>query len=114
MSLTKHQKTIDAFYRKQSWPYWSPLSILARLTEEVGEFARIVNHQFGDKKKKASEEEQHLEDEMGDIVYTLLCFANAHKLDLDRAVRSSIAKAHTRDKHRFDDQKKKRSNFMRG
>jgi NTP pyrophosphatase (non-canonical NTP hydrolase) len=108
MSLKKYQNEIDTFYRKQGWPYWSPLSILARLTEEVGEFARVVNHQFGDKKKKMSEKEQYLEDEMGDIVYTLMCFANANGLDVDRAVLSSIHKAHTRDKHRFDDQKKKK------
>jgi NTP pyrophosphatase (non-canonical NTP hydrolase) len=108
MPIKKYQKEVDAFYKKQGWPYWSALSILARLTEEVGEFARIVNHQFGDKKKKASEKEQHLEDEMGDIIYTLACFSNAHGLDMDRAVRSSIQKAHTRDRHRFDDQKKKK------
>jgi NTP pyrophosphatase (non-canonical NTP hydrolase) len=107
MPIKKSQKEIDTFYKKQGWPYWSPLSILARLTEEVGEFARVVNHQFGDKKKKASEEEQDLEDEMGDIIYTLACFANSQKLDLDRALARSIHKAHTRDKHRFDDQKKR-------
>ena len=108
MPIKKYQKELDAFYKKQKWPYWSALSILARLTEEVGEFARIVNHEFGDKKKKLSEEEQDLEEELGDIIYTLICFANAYGLDLDRAVRRSLHKAHTRDKHRFDKGNKKK------
>ena len=108
MHIKKYQKELDAFYKKQKWPYWSPLSILARLTEEVGEFARIVNHTFGEKPKKASEKEQDLEDEMGDIIYCLICFANAHNLDMDRAVKKSMHKAHTRDKHRFDIPKNKK------
>lgn len=106
MPIKKYQKELDAFYKKQKWPYWSPLSILARLTEEVGEFARVVNHKFGEKKKKkASEKEQDLEDEMGDIIYCLICFANSHKLNLDRAIRKSFNKVATRDKNRFDTKK---------
>lgn len=107
MSIKTYQKELDTFYRRQGWPYWSPLSILARLMEEVGEFARIVNHRFGDKKKKKSEEEQDLEDELGDIIYTLICFANAHKLNLDRAFRKSLTKVKTRDRHRFPTKKHK-------
>ncbi len=101
MSIKKYQKELDAFFRKSGWSYWSPLSILARLTEEVGEFARLVNHRFGDKKKRMDESEQDFEEEMGDIMYTLICFANAYKLDLDRAVRKSFNKVGTRDKYRF-------------
>jgi len=106
MPIKKYQKDLDAFYKKHGWPYWSPLSMLARLIEEVGEFARVVNHKFGEKPKKASEKEQNLEDEMGDIMYCLICFANAHSLDLDRAVKKSMHKAQTRDKHRFEKKKK--------
>lgn len=99
--MDKYQKELDEFYKANNWPYWSQLSILARLMEETGEFARIVNHLYGDKKKKLSEEEQDLEDEMGDIMYTLICFANSNNLSLDNAIRKSMDKVVKRDKDRF-------------
>jgi NTP pyrophosphatase (non-canonical NTP hydrolase) len=70
--------------------------------EETGEFARIVNHLYGDKKKKLSEEEQDMEDEIGDIMYTLICFANSNNLSLDSAIRKSMDKVVKRDKDRFE------------
>lgn len=99
--MEKYQKELDEFYKANGWPYWSQLSILARLMEETGEFARIVNHLYGDKKKKLSEEEQDMEDEIGDILYTLICFANSNNLSLDSAIRKSMDKVVKRDKDRF-------------
>ena len=99
--MEKYQKALDRFFKKNKWSYWSELSILARLTEEVGEFARLVNHLYGDKKKKLDEPGQNLEEEIGDILYTLICFANAHNLSLDRAIQMSLNKSNRRDKHRF-------------
>lgn len=99
--MDKYQKELDEFYKANGWPYWSPLSILARLTEETGEFARVVNHLYGDKKKKETEVDQDIEDEMGDIIYTLMCFANSNNLSLDRAIRKSLDKVAKRDKDRF-------------
>src|SRR5581483_2208122 len=96
-TMKKYQEEIDAWFKKCGWEYWSPLAILARLFEEGGEFARIVNHMYGEKPKKDSEKEQELEEEIGDIMYTLACFANANNIDLDRAMRKSIEKATTRD-----------------
>jgi len=61
----------------------------------------LVNHIWGPKKKKANEVEQNLEDEIGDILYTLICFANSNKLDLDRAIEKSMAKVIKRDKNRY-------------
>jgi NTP pyrophosphatase (non-canonical NTP hydrolase) len=74
---------------------------LARLYEECGEFARLVNHVHGDKKKKNTESKQEFEDEIGDIIYTLICFANSNNIDLDRAIKKSFAKVIKRDKNRF-------------
>jgi NTP pyrophosphatase (non-canonical NTP hydrolase) len=105
MPLKKYQKELDAFFKRQKWNYWPPLVILARLTEEVGEFARLVNHTFGMKKKKDGEIEQDMEEETGDILYTLICFANQNGLDLDRAFQKSFNKVMIRDKHRFDKKK---------
>lgn len=95
------QKAIDTWYRKEKWPYWPPHVILARLVEEVGEFARVINRVYGPKKSKPGEAENEIEDELGDILYSLACFANSHGLDLDKALSKSIKKSHARDKIRF-------------
>ncbi|HEY0964214.1 MAG TPA: MazG nucleotide pyrophosphohydrolase domain-containing protein [Candidatus Paceibacterota bacterium] len=100
--MNKEQKELDQWFREQNWPYWTPHEILARLMEEVGEFARLVNHEYGPKKKKDSEDGQEFADEIGDILYTLVCFANTHDIDLDEALQSSIAKVKHRDKDRFN------------
>jgi len=99
--MKKYQEEIDAWFKENGWKYWSPLSILARLYEECGEFARLVNHLYGDKRKKDEEKEQEIEEEMGDILYTLICFTNSNNIDLDRAIRKSMDKSVRRDKNRF-------------
>lgn len=100
--MNKHQKSLDAWFKKNRWKYWSPLSITIRLFEECGEFARLVNHVYGDKKKRSDEMEQKFDDELGDILYTIVYFANSHKINLDEAIKKSIAKVTRRDKNRFD------------
>jgi NTP pyrophosphatase (non-canonical NTP hydrolase) len=99
--MEDYQKQVDAWFKEKGWPYWDPHVITARLFEEGGEFARLVNHAFGPKKKKDGEAEQDFEDEMGDIMYTLICFANSQGLSLDRAMQKSIDKVTGRDKDRF-------------
>jgi len=105
--MKKYQKELDKWFKKNKWSYWPPLSILARLFEEGGELARVVNHLYGKKPKKKTEMEQDLEEEIGDILYTLICFANSNNIDLDKAIKRSFKKVMTRDKHRFDEQKLK-------
>ena len=99
--MNKEQTAIDKWFKEKDWSYWSPHEILARVTEEVGEFARLVNHEYGPKKKKSSEQEQEFEEEIGDIIYALACFANTHDIDLDTALQKSLDKVKTRDKDRF-------------
>lgn len=99
--MNKGQQQIDEFYKEVGWPYWKPHEILARLTEEVGELARLINHEFGPKPKKSTERDQEFEEEIGDIMYTLACFSNKHDIDLDEALQKSISKSETRDKDRF-------------
>lgn len=103
VQMEKYQKELDEWFKKNKWEYWSPLAILARLYEEGGEFARLVNHLYGEKRKKNEEETQDLEEKMGDIIYTLICFANSHKISLDKAIRKSFDKVMKRDKNRFDE-----------
>lgn len=87
---------------EQNWPYWTPHEMLARITEEVGELARAVNHEYGPKKRKGDEAEQSIEGELGDILYALACFANAHQIDLDSALEKSFDKVTKRDLNRFN------------
>lgn len=63
--MKKYQEELNKWFKEKKWPYWSPLAILAQLFEECGEFARLVNHLYGEKSKKDSEKEQDLEEEMG-------------------------------------------------
>ena len=105
--LSGYQKRIDDELSLYEKPYWEALSILARLTEEVGEVARILNHQYGDKPKKLGEEHNHLGDELADVIYACICLANREGISLDEYLEKAIAKLSTRDKHRF---KKKTDN----
>jgi len=99
--MNKQQKRLDNWFKKNKWEYWQPMSILARLIEETGEFARLVNHVYGDKKKRSDETKQDFEEEIGDILYTLTCFSNSRKISLDKALSKSIDKVAKRDKGRF-------------
>ena len=101
MSLKVYQKAIDKVCQEQGG-YWHPLSILARVSEEVGEVARLLNHLYGDKPKKKTEAKQELDQEIADVMYALICLANREKIDLDVAIQKVIHKAETRDKDRFN------------
>lgn len=75
--------------------------MLARITEEVGELSREVNHTYGEKPKKANEDENTIEDELGDLIFVLACFANSLDIDLSASFERSITKIETRDKDRW-------------
>ena len=83
-------------------PYWSLLSQLARLSEEVGEVARLLNHMYGDKPKKKEEAKQQLGGELADVLFNIICMANAHNIDLDKECEKSLDKLRVRDKDRFN------------
>lgn len=105
MTLKEYQKQIDDSVQKYEKPYWHPLSQLARIVEEVGEVSRILNHQYGDKPKKPGEEHSELADEIADVMYSLLCLANTHDIDMDEPLKKAIAKLEIRDKDRFEKKK---------
>ncbi len=96
------QQEIDHLI-KQEWHsnYWTPLSSLARLTEEVGELAREINHRYGEKPKKASEGAGNIAVEMGDILFILASLANSIGVDLDAAFEEVMAKYQQRDVQRW-------------
>ncbi len=101
-TLRDVQQEIDDLI-KNEWHshYWAPLSSLARLTEEVGELAREINHSYGEKSKKASEAEGSVEKELGDILYIVASLANSLDIDLDDAFDAVMAKYRRRDAKRW-------------
>lgn len=100
-SLSDLQKKIDNILQDYEKPYWEPLSNVARLVEEVGEVARIVNHRYGDKPKKSSEKDDDLEDELADVLWSVICLANQEGVNLDKGMQRAIDKLLIRDKDRF-------------
>ncbi|MGI8423115.1 MAG: nucleotide pyrophosphohydrolase [Chloroflexota bacterium] len=101
LSLRQAQQLVDSWMRERGWGYWEPLSQLARMTEELGEVARIVNHLYGEKPKKVDEAEQELGLEMADLLYTMICLANSQGIDLQGALERTLDKYRTRDVDRY-------------
>src|SRR3989344_1927918 len=101
MHMKQYQEEVDAWFKAKGWSYLGPNAVTVRLFEECGEFARLVNHVYGPKKKKLEEEQQDMEEELGDIMYTLICFANSHNISLDDAMQRSLDKEAGRGKDRL-------------
>ncbi len=101
MSLTECQHRVDAWISRFEEGYFHPLTNIARLTEEVGELAREVNHRFGQKTKKAEEADGDMAMEMADILFVLICMANREKIDLQEAFDRMMAKVDSRDTSRW-------------
>ncbi len=101
MTLRESQARVDAWIQQYEEGYFHPLTNLARLSEEVGELAREVNHRFGQKTKKKEEPEGDLGMEMADILFVLICMANREGIDLQEAFDRMMAKVEHRDKDRW-------------
>ena len=102
MSFKDAQKDVHEWVSQFTEGYWAPLEIMARLSEETGELARELNHIYGPKKKKSTEETRELGDEMADIIFTVCCLANSHSIDLDDCFKRCIDKLNGRDSDRFN------------
>ena len=96
------QKEVHELVSQYKVPYWQPLEIMARLTEETGELARELNHRFGPKKKKPTEDNKEVAEEIADIIFTVTCLANSQNIDLDEAFSKVLKKGYERDKDRFE------------
>lgn len=101
MEIREMQVQVDEWIGQFAEGYWPPLVLLARLTEEVGELAREVNHRFGAKPKKKGEEPNDLALELADILFILLCYANTLNLDLETAFAQVMQKYRSRDRDRW-------------
>jgi NTP pyrophosphatase (non-canonical NTP hydrolase) len=100
-TMKELQAEVDTYISQFKEGYFSPLAMLARLTEELGELAREVNHYYGEKPKKSSETEKAIEEELGDLLFVMICFANSLNMDLEEAHNYVMNKFNTRDKDRW-------------
>ncbi|MBQ8452809.1 MAG: nucleotide pyrophosphohydrolase [Prevotella sp.] len=96
MTIKEAQQQVDQWIREYGVRYFSELTNMACLTEEVGELARVIARKYGDQSFKAGEE-ANLEEEMADVLWVLICLANQTGVDLTEAFRKSMEKKTKRD-----------------
>lgn len=99
--MREMQQQVDEWIGRFEEGYWPPLANLARLTEEVGELARELNHRFGPKKKKPTEAAASLGEELADCLFVLICIANSLDIDLEAAFSEVMSKYRSRDADRW-------------
>ncbi|MEI6554198.1 MAG: nucleotide pyrophosphohydrolase [Paludibacter sp.] len=100
MTLQDAQKQVDEWIKTYGVRYFSELTNLAILTEEVGELARIISRTYGEQSFKKSDKEVNLADEMADVLWVLICLANQTGVDLTEAFEKNMQKKTDRDKTR--------------
>ena len=99
MTIKEAQETVDSWIKEYGVRYFSELTNMACLTEEVGELARIIARKYGDQSFKEGEK-CDLSDEMADVLWVLLCLANQTGVDLTEALARNLAKKTQRDASR--------------
>lgn len=100
--MSDMQQRVDDYIGQFKVGYFSPLALMARLTEEQGELAREVNHYYGEKKKKESEGIKTLEEELGDVLFVIICMANSLDISLEESFDYVMNKFESRDHNRFE------------
>lgn len=108
ITIREAQQLVDQWIKKYGVRYFSELTNMACLTEEVGELARIMARKYGDQSFKQGEE-QDPADEMADVLWVLMCLANQTGVDLTEALRKNLEKKTRRDKTRHINNEKLKS-----
>lgn len=108
ITLPEAQKMVDHWIKTIGVRYFSELTNLAMLTEEVGELAKIIARKYGDQSFKKSDEGKDLGDEMADVLWVLICLANQTGVDLNKAFLENIEKKTNRDSERHQNNEKLR------
>lgn len=107
MTLDEAQQAVDTWIKTYGVRYFSELTNMACLTEEVGELARIIARQYGDQSFKAGEKAD-LSEEMADVLWVLICLANQTGVNLTEALEKSLEKKTKRDATRHQENEKLR------
>ncbi|MES2567838.1 MAG: nucleotide pyrophosphohydrolase [Bacteroidota bacterium] len=100
MTLTESQQQVDNWIKQYGIRYFSELTNLAMLTEEVGEVARIIARRYGEQSEKESDKNKDLGDEMADVLFVLICLANQTGINLEDALKRNLEKKTARDSER--------------
>ena len=102
VSIREAQALVDAWIRTTGVGYFSELTNMAILTEEVGEVARLMSRLYGDQSFKESDKGKELSDELADVLWVLLCIANQTGVDLETALEKNFIKKNIRDAGRHN------------
>jgi len=100
MTISEAQQQVDEWIKTVGVRYFSELTNMAILTEEVGELARIMARTYGDQSFKKSDLEKNLPDEMADVLWVLICLANQTGVNLTEALQKNFEKKNNRDAER--------------
>ena len=100
MKVSEAQKTVDDWIKQYGVKYFSELTNMAMLTEEVGEVARIIARRYGEQSEKESDKNKDLGDELADVLFVLICLANQTGVDLETALTKNLDKKTIRDAQR--------------
>jgi len=100
MTLQEAQQNVDQWIQTTGVRYFSELTNMAILTEEVGEVARLMSRMYGDQSFKETDKEKNLSDELADVLWVLICIANQTGVDLTEALQRNFEKKNTRDGRR--------------
>jgi len=106
MTINEAQQQVDGWIKTVGVRYFSELTNMAILTEEVGELARIMARTYGDQSFKKTDLDKNLADEMADVLWVLICLANQTGVDLTEAFQKNIEKKTSRDKERHQQNEK--------
>lgn len=101
-SLIEIQNLVDHWIREHGG-YWSPLSMICAIMEELGEVAREINSLEGYKPKKSNKLNSNVGEELADLLFSIICIANHYKVDLGKELNKIIDKYSKRDSKRFLD-----------
>lgn len=108
MKISEAQQIVDDWIREYGVRYFSELTNMAMLTEEVGEVARIIARRYGDQSFKESDKDKVLADELADVLFVLICLANQTGTDLEAALKRNLEKKTLRDAERHKGNEKLR------
>ena len=106
MTVAQAQQQVDQWIQTHGVRYFSELTNMAILTEEVGELARLMARQYGDQSFKSTETKKEMAEELADVLWVLLCIANQTGVDLAQALQQSFEKKSLRDKDRHHNNQK--------
>lgn len=106
MEINQLQKQVDDWIQEYGVRYFSELTNMAILTEEVGEVARIMARRYGEQSEKPSDTDKQLADELADVLWVLTCIANQTGIDLEAAMVKNFEKKTKRDNQRHHDNEK--------